>query len=428
MGKISELFHRDIPHLVTVDTVPMNELEKRILAKQSAIEAWFREKWQWENMPLTCSVDLRNSGFKVAAVDTNLFPAGFNNLSEDSFPLCVQAAQYVLGKYYPNCHRILIIGENHTRNSSYSLSLHRLAQIFCVAGYEVRVGRIDSDFMGDQVKTDLGIMDVSNVKKKDNRLSIQGFDPCIVLLNRDLSEGIPELLTNIEQKIIPIPEMGWYSRLKSSHFEYYQGICDLFARDFDIDVWSIAPYFQQCNNINFLKSHGIEELANVVDELLEKIKNKYTEYGISNKPFVAIKSDSGTYGMGVMMVESSQQLFDMNRKQRVKMSTSKGKQAISRVIVQEGVYSFDNYKRAVAEPVVYLIGHSVVGGFYRIHKNKGMSENLNSPGMEFKPLAFGKPCNTPKADSQPNRFYIYGVIARLALLAAVKEIDGVLGE
>jgi len=39
-----------------------------------------------------CSVDLRNAGFKLAPVDTNLFPGGFNNLSPEMLPLAVQAA------------------------------------------------------------------------------------------------------------------------------------------------------------------------------------------------------------------------------------------------------------------------------------------------------------------------------------------------
>ncbi len=419
--------HREIPHLLTANTVPMAELESRLLADQSAIEAWFREHWSSKNMPLTCSVDLRNSGFKVAAVDTNLFPAGFNNLNEDFLPLCVQAAQYALGKYYPNCHRILIIGENHTRNSSYDLSLHQLQQIFSIAGYDVRVGRIADNFTGVQIETKLGTLEIYNIANKRNRLiTDDGFDPCIILLNRDLSEGIPRELKNIEQAVTPVPEMGWASRLKSIHFEYYQDVCEEFSRDFDFDVWHMAPFFKQYKNVDFLKSQGIQELADVVDRLLGDIQNKYEEYSITHKPFVAIKSDSGTYGMGVMMVESSEQLFEMNRKQRVKMSTSKGKQIINQVIVQEGIYSFENYEKAVAEPVVYLIGHSVVGGFYRIHKNKGSTENLNSPGMEFKPLAFSEPCNTPEANSEPNRFYIYGVVARLALLAAVREIHEVL--
>jgi glutamate--cysteine ligase len=46
--------------------------------------------------------------------------------------------------------------------------------------------------------------------------------------------------------------------------------------------------------------------------------------------------------------------------------------------------------------------------------------------MHFEPLAFVESCNNPDCDrapdADPNRFYAYGVIARLALLAAAREI------
>jgi glutamate--cysteine ligase len=45
--------------------------------------------------------------------------------------------------------------------------------------------------------------------------------------------------------------------------------------------------------------------------------------------------------------------------------------------------------------------------------------------MSFEPLAFAQSCVTPDPgiapDACPNRFYAYGVIARLALLAAAQE-------
>jgi glutamate--cysteine ligase len=82
---------------------------------------------------------------------------------------------------------------------------------------------------------------------------------------------------------------------------------------------------------------------------------------------------------------------------------------------------------AVAEPVVYMVDRYVVGGFYRVNKERGVDENLNAPGMHFVPLAFAGSCNLPDcrapADAPPNRFYSYGVIARLALAAASIELD-----
>ena len=172
---------------------------------------------------------------------------------------------------------------------------------------------------------------------------------------------------------------------------------------------------------------GIEHLASAIEELFAKIEAKYHQYEITEKPFVVIKADNGTYGMSVMMVQSADEVRQMNRKQRTKMSATKGSQRVERLLIQEGVYTFETMTDgAVAEPVIYMIGHFVVGGFYRVHQGREKNENLNAPGMYFEPLAFAEPCNTPCQKRSPgdgvNRFYCYGVIARLAALAAAREI------
>ncbi|MFN3397366.1 MAG: glutamate--cysteine ligase, partial [Sulfurimicrobium sp.] len=100
---------------------------------------------------------------------------------------------------------------------------------------------------------------------------------------------------------------------------------------------------------------------------------------------------------------------------------------VSEVIIQEGVYTFESIDQAVAEPVVYMMDHFVVGGFYRVHTGRGQDENLNAPGMHFVPQAFETACSLPDCgaspDAPPNRFYAYGVVARLALLAAAIELE-----
>ena len=102
------------------------------------------------------------------------------------------------------------------------------------------------------------------------------------------------------------------------------------------------------------------------------------------------------------------------------------------MLIQEGVSSFESINVAFAEPVVYMLEHFVVGGFYRVHTGRGSDENLNSPGMHFVPLAFDDTCVMPDRsatpDAAPNRFYAYGVIARLAMLAASIELDETLDE
>jgi glutamate--cysteine ligase len=75
-----------VPHLITALTGPINELEQRMLESMPAIERWFRLEWMEHTPPFYTSVDLRNSGFKLAPVDTNLFPGGFNNLTTRCCP------------------------------------------------------------------------------------------------------------------------------------------------------------------------------------------------------------------------------------------------------------------------------------------------------------------------------------------------------
>ena len=216
-------------------------------------------------------------------------------------------------------------------------------------------------------------------------------------------------------------------RRKSHHFAAYDHVANEFAALLGIDPWLINPYFAVCNQVNFQERIGEECLAAKVDEELGKMRLKYAEYGVKHEPFVIVKADAGTYGMGIMTVKDASEITGLNRKQRNKMAVIKEGQEVHDVLIQEGVYTFENIHDAVAEPVVYMIDHYVVGGFYRVHTNRGVDENLNAPGMRFAPLAFESCCAYPNPDcapdDTPNRFYAYGVVARLALLASSLELE-----
>lgn len=417
-----------VPNLTTVHQGPLHHVEAVILKHVATIEAWFRKEWQKTPPPLTSSVDLRHGGFKLAPVDTNLFPAGFNNLNLDFLPLCIQAAQSVLMDNLPGCTKILIIPESHTRNRFYTKSLSVLQNIFIKAGFVVRVGSLDPLLTSPtELKTEEGdVVMVEPLQRVNNRLVLDDYNPCLVVLNNDLSSDIPAILNDIEQPVYPSTQLGWSSRLKSDHFHFFTEVAESFSKAVDLDPWLICPLFDSIDGVDFMAQEGLQVLADATDKLLGKIRNKYDEYGVTQRPFVAIKADNGTYGMGVMMVQDGEELLTLNRKQRTRMSASKGGRKVDRVIIQEGVYTFETMPDgAVAEPVVYMIGQYVVGGFYRVHKGRGQTDNLNAPGMHFEPLAFANACNTPddalNVDDSPNRFYVYGVIARLAALAAARE-------
>jgi len=194
-----------------------------------------------------------------------------------------------------------------------------------------------------------------------------------------------------------------------------------------IDPWLIDPAFGVCAGIDFQARQGEECLAAGVEKVLTRIREKYAEYGVTERPFVIVKADAGTYGMGVMTVHDAAEVIGLNRKQRNKMAVGKEGAQVHEVIIQEGVHTLESVAGAVAEPVVYMIDRYVVGGFYRVNPARGRDENLNAPGMHFEPLAFESPCQMPDPgshpDDAPNRFYTYGVVARLAALAAALELE-----
>ena len=420
-----------VPHLITALTGPINELEQRMLESVPAIERWFRLEWMEHTPPFYTSVDLRNAGFKLAPVDTNLYPGGFNNLTPEMLPLAVQAAMAAIGKICPEAKNLLLIPEKHTRNTFYLSNVQRLVQIFATAGLNVRLGTLDDSITEP---TELSLADGSTLTleplvRTKRRLGLKHFDPCTILLNNDLSAGIPSVLEDLhEQYLLPPLHAGWAVRRKSRHFESYEEVAKKFAKLLGMDPWLINPMYSVCDEVNFQEGTGSECLEAQVDALLNKIRRKYKEYGINEKPFAIVKADNGTYGMGIMTVRDAKEVVELNRRTRNKMSVVKDGQEVNRVIIQEGVPTYERINEAVAEPVVYMIDRYVVGGFYRVHAERGVDENLNAPGSSFEPLAFAEPTQLPRPGlkpgaSAPNRFYMYGVIGRLAMLAASYELE-----
>ncbi|NOU00650.1 MAG: glutamate--cysteine ligase, partial [Gallionella sp.] len=406
-----------VPHLTTALTGPLLDLERRFLDTLPTIEHWFRTQWQEHAVPFYASVDLRNSGFKLAPVDTNLFPGGFNNLNPEFLPLCVHAMQSIVERACPEARGVLLIPENHTRNQFYLQNVLQIVTILKQAGMRVRIGSLIPEITQPTpiVLANGGTLLLEPLVRRANRLGLADFDPCVILLNNDLSAGAPDILKNLEQEVYPPISAGWYTRRKSQHFAAYNQVADEFATLLDIDPWLINPYFATCNQINFHERVGEECLAAQVDSILQKMRVKYAEYGVKHDPFVIVKADAGTYGMGIMTVKDASEIIGMNRKQRNKMAVVKEGLEVSDVLVQEGVYTFEQINDAVAEPVVYMIDHYVVGGFYRVNTARGVDENLNAPGMHFESLAFEACCTLPNPDCEPddtpNRFYAYGVVA-----------------
>ena len=431
----------------------LKEFERKILLNQTKIEAWFRQQWSAHKPPFYGSVDIRNAGYKMASIDMNLFPGGFNNLNPNFIQLAAHAAQDAVERSCPQAKSVLIVPENHTRNTFYLQNVLALSNILRSAGFEVRVGSLNPEISEPtELETALGdTLLLEPLQRTRERVHLaDGFSPCLVLLNNDLSGGIPEILQGISQTVLPPLHGGWTTRRKTAHFAAYDQVAAEFAELIGIDEWQINPYFEQISGLDFQEREGEDALAEAVERMLAKIQAKYDEKGISDKPFVIVKADAGTYGMGVMSVKSGEEVRSLNRKNRNKMAKIKEGLEVNEVIVQEGIYTYETLGGAVSEPVVYMMDRFVIGGFFRVHEGRGTDENLNATGMLFVPLNQAIPVagneeggeddrckrvfaqwdmlgvpqtRSENPDCECNRLYVYGVMARLSLLAASLELE-----
>ena len=399
-----------VPHLITALNAPINELEQRILDSTPAIERWFRLEWMEHTPPLYSSVDVRNAGFKLAPVDTNLFPEGWNNLTPAMLPLAVQAGMAAIEKICPEARNLLVIPENQPQSTFYWENVLQLKRVFHQAGLNVRFGSLSAD-VEKAVTINLPTGESITLEpliRTDKRLGLKDFDPCTILMNNALGAGVPGMLEDLnEQYLLPPLHASDTVRRKSRHFQAYEEISKRFGKLLDC-----------------LSSH--------IDALLTKVRRKYKEYGINEKPFIVVKADQGLVSesgssMGIMTVRDVKDLDALMAKAKT-ASQNAGSQTLPEVIIQEGVMTNERVNAAVAEPVVYMMDRYVVGGFYRIHAQRVPDESISVSGSSYVPLAFAESGKLPQpgekpGSSSPNRFYMYGVIARLAMLAASYELE-----
>ncbi len=361
-------------------------LEEKIVSKRSEIEAWFADKRAHLDMPIYGSVDIRDSNWKVAVIDANQYPAGFNNLNDGDIGMHLRDA---IG----DIRHIHIWPENHSRNTAYQNHLASLTKILEDEGYAVTCGILDCD--------------------GESPVAVQGAIPDLVLLNNDLSDGP---LPNLGVNVLPIPEMGWYQRRKSTHFRIVQPLLDEMAALLEIDPWLISTHWIVSEDKCLEKDTCITLLAAEVDEFLKYLKSKYDEYGIDGEPTLFVKNDSGTYGLGILEITSGEELLSLSNRKMNKLTYGKGGVDAEDFLIQEGVPSLLSWQNMVIEPVAYCANGRVGGWFYRANSKKGAMSNLNTPSSVFiSPTEVDDPVIT----SRRNHWHM--LVAEISMLAMAIE-------
>ena len=386
-------------------------------AAAKGLAFWEAEHLDRIPVPFYCSADLRVSETKAAVVDTNIFPAGFNNLSDEFRARLGMLVKQALTRKHTGAENILIVPEAHTRNSHYWENIRTLETVLSRSGFTVKVGFVDPSLERESFLCETaagGRVEVFQVRRDGMSLAAGDFFPDVILLNNDFSDDCPSILRDCSQPVLPPVEIGWHSRRKDVHFEFYNSLAAEAAEVCSIDPELIQVRTRLLENADFDTPGGREEAAHAVDAVIAETPG--------NLPLVFIKSNNGTYGMAVVPVSGGDEVRNMNADNRKKMRAGKSKKSSDHVVVQEGVpTALQTADGMPAEPVLYMVETQTAGAFYRVNSKKDESQNLNSSGMEFRlfPDAVGAFDEIPE---------LFSLCARIAVIAAGYEIEKVMLE
>lgn len=384
------------------------------------VQNWFKTKLEQIPYPIYSSYDIRDSGCKISNVDANIYPAGFNNIC----PTDLEAAPWLLKNYIhqhygANFKRFVIVTEEHSKNPYYWHNIATLKKIFIEAGFSAELafaGKLDAPLkmesvVGETLLVHSGDPETSSFLKE--------FQPDLFISNNDFSDEKAAWGSKVKTPINPPRELGWYHRKKSDYFYFYNELVNEFCKLIGVQPFYMEIKTELFSEFNLENEESNKKLANQIDAFLATLELSYKQMGVQYPPFVYIKNNSGTYGLGVIKVHSGEEYLNLNYNNRKKMKAAKGGRSIEEVIIQEGIPSIIKDDAGVtAEPVIYMLGHELVGGFLRTHSAKSETESLNSPGAVYKRLCVSDLAVNARGCPNEN---VYGWCAKLGLLAIARE-------
>jgi len=342
------------------------------------------------------STDVRDSGGRVAAVDVNVFPGGFNNLQSLS-DASTLFERYV-GDRYGDVESVGVVPEGHTRNPYYFDNLCSIRDVLEGAGYETSFVTEDERLLNNESfeGSEGGTVRYDSLEESDADL---------YLLNNDLTDGSIEALKAKEAPVEPPQAAGWWSRSKGEFFSILEEECAHLADIVGVEEWRLFPKTRLVEDVDF--EGDLEELAVIVDQVLGVAGRR------SEEPVVFIKDDRGTYGQGMTTARSGNEVREMSNGDRKEMAVRKGGHDVDSVVVQEGVPTRFSIDDAAAEPVQYVVGGESAGYFWRSRESGSVSV-LNSPGQSFHP---------PGSKLDRETVFMHETMARIGDAAAARQIE-----
>ena len=397
-----------------INSKAQHNIHKSVCCQIDPISEWFKSKTSLLEYPIYSSYDIRDSGYKVTNVDANIYPAGFNNICPtDKESAAELFKKYIQVHYGLNIKKIMLITEEHTNNPFYLENVASITEMLTNGGFKVQVA-FPQNLAEPLSLTSVTGKTVTVYSGYVQSQSFKDFAPDIVMSNNDFSLALSDWGQQLALPLNPPRELGWYQRKKSRYFENYNKLVDEFSKVAKIDPFLMRVETELFSNFDINSDESRDQLATAVDMFLARLQKTYLEKGIEQKPFCFVKNNAGTYGLAVVKVNSGDEVKEWTYKSRKKMKAAKGGREVEEVIIQEGIPSVVTAEGASAEPVIYMVGCELAGGFLRTHSEKSSTESLNSPGAVYKKL-----CVTDLQDDREKcpKENVYGWSAKLGLLA-----------
>ena len=388
-----------------------DQIHQKIINNLKELENWFLEKTISKKLAFYSSFDIRDSNFKIACVDANVFPAGFNNICEEDQKRTAELIKDYLSQYQSSAKKILLLAEEHTRNLYYWDNIFVIQSLIENAGYQVTVC-----VPGKQITSPRKMTTASGRTVNLNLLNKEKGD--LIISNNDFSVryDLPQ-----DKECTPPVFMGWLFRKKHRFFKEYNLLTEEFANLLKIDPWHLKIETKLFSPFEIQSQDNLLQLKSSSHEMLKSLKEKYQNFSILEKPYLFLKNNSGTYGLGIINIHDLEELNHWSYQSRKKMKAVKGETNIKEIIIQEGIptalFSPDDKS---AEPVIYMIGSQVAGGFLRSHRTKDHKTNLNSPGVVFRRLCMSDLEIKTQGLAMEN---VYSWLAKIGSLALYEEME-----
>ena len=316
-----------------------------------------------------------------------------------------------LKKNFSSLKKIILLVEEHSKNSYYWDNVITLLKVLkesgtykivpCVPGKKITQKTKFKSFTGRTLEVDL--------------LKEQVLDADLVLSNNDFS--VPYDLGKTPVLMPPVMS-GWRYRKKHVFFKEYNDLALEFSNLIGIDSQLLSIKTSRFLDFSLEDLNTLSRLKKAVQKSLESLEGQYQKWGI--KPFLFLKNNSGTYGLGMTTITYAEEIDSWTYKIRKKMKASKGGAKVKELIIQEGIATYVRDNGVVAEPVIYMIGSKPAGGFLRTHSKKGEKDNLNSPGVVYRTLCLSDLAIEVEGKASEN---VYGWLSMLGVLAVAKEFQ-----